>query len=76
MKVDDLLHDASWLQALTHQLHKTRAVRVGGVLRAYIDDEEPDDLVHIDEDNAEVSEVFSQVFVGWRERHKRYVKTD
>ncbi len=76
VKVDDLLHDAAWLQALTQQLHKTRAVSVGGVLRAYIDDKEPDDLVHIDEDNAEESEVFSQVFFGWRERHKRYVKTD
>ncbi len=75
VKVDDLLHDAAWLQELTRQLHKTRAVSIGGVLRDFIDDKEPDDLVHLDESESE-SEVdtAAQVFFGWREMAKRYVK--
>lgn len=75
VKPDDLLHDAAWLQEITKQLHKTRAVSVGGVLRDFIDDKEPDDLVHIDEDEPESeSDSTAQVFFGWREMVNRYVK--
>lgn len=75
VKPDDLLHDAVWLQEITKQLHKTRAVSVGGVLRDFIDEKEPDDLVHIDEEESESeSDSSTQVFFGWREMVSRYVK--
>ncbi len=76
IKTQDLLCDATWLEVVTEQLHNTRSVSVGGVLKDYIDDREPDDLVHIDEDNPEESEAWLHLFFGWHERHKRYVKTD
>lgn len=74
VKPDDLLHDAAWLQELTKQLHKTRAVSVGGLLRDYIDDKEPDDLIHVDEEAASESDTAVQVFFGWREMVSRYLK--
>jgi plasmid rolling circle replication initiator protein Rep len=75
VKEADLMHDAAWLTELTKQLHKTRAVSVGGVLKQYLNDEEPEDLIHTDTDetpvepNGDVS-----VWFGWREMVKRYAK--
>jgi plasmid rolling circle replication initiator protein Rep len=49
VKPDDLTRDGQWLMELTQQLHKTRAVAVGGELRPYLREDEPEDLIH-DED--------------------------
>jgi hypothetical protein len=51
VKPSDLLHDADWLSELTSQLHRTRAVAIGGVLKDYLAeiDEDKDDLIHIKE---------------------------
>lgn len=76
VKPDDLLHDVNWLQELTKQLHNTRAVSVGGVLRDFIDDKEPDDLIHIEEEAEAESDGSVGIWFGWREMVKRYVKTD
>jgi plasmid rolling circle replication initiator protein Rep len=60
-----------WFLELTTQLHKTRAIAVGGVLRDYFKDleKEPDDL--IGEDNkGEVDE--GHLYFGWRSREKKY----
>jgi len=76
VKAEDLLHDATWLQELTKQLHNTRAVSVGGVLKDFIDDIEPDDLIHIDEDASPETDGKASIWFGWREMAKRYVKTD
>jgi hypothetical protein len=49
VKVGDLTHDPLWLMELTKQLHKTRAVVVGGVLKDYLKQDEPEDLISEDE---------------------------
>lgn len=73
VKESDLLYDAAWLIELTKQLHKTRAVSVGGVLRQYLSEEEPEDLIHAE---GEVGELLAEseplVWFGWREMVKRY----
>ena len=53
VKPDDLVSDRNWLLGLTEQLHKVRAVAVGGVLKQYLADleKEPDDLIHVDDDS-------------------------
>jgi hypothetical protein len=69
--------DAAWLEAVTLQLHKTRAVSIGGVLKDFIEDTEPDNLVNIDEnanENAEEEEI--KLYFGWRENIQRYMKVD
>lgn len=73
VKESDLLSDAAWLQELTDQLHKTRAVSVGGVLKRYIQEEEPEDLIHTEEEDSQ-SEAEVAVWFGWREMVSRYIK--
>ncbi len=73
VKEDDLMADPEWLMQLTQQLYKTRAVSVGGLLKAYINDEEPDDLISGDEAES-LAESEVSFWFGWREMIKRYVK--
>lgn len=71
VKESDLIADRDWLIELTRQLHKTRAVAVGGLMRDFIREEEPEDLIHDEE--SELSETFSTLHFGWRERVEKYV---
>lgn len=73
-KESDLVADREWFLELTRQLHKTRAVAVGGVLRSYMREleDEPDDLVGEDGE-PEVDE--GHVYFDWRRKEKRYRMT-
>jgi plasmid rolling circle replication initiator protein Rep len=69
--------NAAWLCGITSQLHKTRAVALGGVFRKYLNDEEPDDLVNVDgEEKESLTETETRLLFGWREQYKRYVKQE
>lgn len=73
VKEADLIADPDWLAELTNQLHKTRAIAVGGVLRQYLKDEsDNDDLVNIDESGVETTPDDPKLWFGWREAIKRY----
>lgn len=76
VKGEDLAADSAWLVELTKQLHQTRAVSLGGVLREYLsdDDNESEDLIHVDEDLGlgEVSDDDPRWWFGWREMERRY----
>lgn len=77
VKPDDMTADPAWLLELTTQLHNTRAVGVGGVLREYFSEDEPEDLINADEtSDLEVSESDVTLWFGWREMAKRYSKID
>jgi hypothetical protein len=68
-----------WLGQLTAQLYKTRAIATGGVLRRYLKEleEEPEDLIHVDEDGfTPVDEESSRVGFSWNRNLNRYVMTD
>ncbi len=75
VKESDLVANREWFLELTQQLHKTRAVAVGGVLREYMREleQEPEDLVG--EDNqGEVDE--GHLFFGWKRQQKKYKLVD
>lgn len=73
VKSDDLVSDREWLLELTTQLHKTRAVAVGGVFKNFLSEEDPEDLIHIDENSDEpISD--NSLWFGWREMLQRYLK--
>lgn len=74
VKESDLLKDAEWLAELTRQLHKTRAVSVGGVLKQYLSEDEPEDLIHSEEIAENETDVEISIWFGWREMVKKYVK--
>lgn len=75
VKESDLTFDADWLQELTNQLHKTRAIAIGGIFRKYLSEDDPEDLIHTDLSEDEPStEDDPRVWFGWREMVKRYMK--
>lgn len=77
VKESDLVADENWLVELTNQLHKTRAISIGGVLKDFLREEsDDDDLIHIDEDKEELQDEAIKIFFGWREAVKRYKKVD
>lgn len=68
-----------WLVGLTKQLHRTRAIATGGVLKSYLKllEEDPEDLIHVDENGLSESDPESpRVMFGWREKAKRYQLED
>ncbi len=71
VKESDLVADRAWFLELTKQLHKTRAVSVGGVLRDYFREleEEPEDLIGKDE---EVAVDEGHLYFGWKREKKKY----
>lgn len=75
VKESDLIADPQWLAELTKQLHKTRAISVGGIFKEYLSEDEPKDLIHTDLAIDEgASEDDPRVWFGWREMVKRYMK--
>ena len=71
VKESDLVANREWFLELTKQLHKTRAVAVGGVLRGYMKELEcePEDLVG-NTNEGEVDE--GHLYFGWRRKQKKY----
>jgi len=76
IKEADLMSDATWLQELTKQLHKTRAISVGGVLKDFLKEEEPEDLIHAEEEDQDDCDTEVGVWFGWREMVARYKKLE
>ena len=78
VKEEDLVADEDWLSELTMQLHKTRAIAIGGVLKNFLKEEkEDDDLIHIEEDKTIIEEEEAlKIFFGWRESLLRYRKIE
>jgi plasmid rolling circle replication initiator protein Rep len=71
VKESDLISDQEWFLELTRQLHRTKAIAVGGVLRDYLREleEEPEDLIG-QAAEADVDE--GHLYFGWRQRQKKY----
>lgn len=75
VKEQDLVADASWLIEITRQLHKTRAIGLGGVLKNYLSEQEPEqeDLIHADDVVGEVLPDDPRWWFSWRERVQHYM---
>lgn len=71
VKESDLVANREWFLELTKQLHKTRAVAVGGVLREYMREleQEPEDLIGEDS-QGEVDE--GHLYFGWKREQRKY----
>lgn len=76
VKPDDLTCDGQWLMELTQQLHKTRAVAVGGELRPYLREDEPEDLIHDEDLESELAatEDDPRIIFDWMTMAKRYAQ--
>ena len=70
VKPADMVADPDWLLALADELRNARSVAVGGILRQYLSEEEPQNLVTENED--EIMNNPGGVLFGWREQYNRY----
>jgi plasmid rolling circle replication initiator protein Rep len=77
VKESDLVVDRKWFIELTRQLHKTKAVVVGGILRQYLAEleKEPDDLIGED-DEGEGGLDEGHLYFGWKRKLKKYKLVD
>jgi plasmid rolling circle replication initiator protein Rep len=77
VKESDLVVDREWFIELTRQLHKMKAVVVGGVLRQYLAEleKEPDDLIGEDEEG-EGGLDEGHLYFGWKSKLKKYKLLD
>ena len=74
VKPADLLAAPEWLDELTKQLQKTRAISVGGVLREFLSEDEPEDLINGEIEEDEKSEDDAILDFVWSSVVKRYKK--
>jgi plasmid rolling circle replication initiator protein Rep len=71
VKPSDMVRDHDWFLALTDQLHYTKPVAIGGILKHYIKERERDDLTQ--EPGEEPAEDTSErLFFGWKQQVRRY----
>jgi plasmid rolling circle replication initiator protein Rep len=70
-KESDLIRDPQWFAEYVKQMHKSRAISVGGILQDYFKklEEEPEDLIG-ESDEDEVDE--GHLRFGWKRREKKY----
>jgi plasmid rolling circle replication initiator protein Rep len=75
VKGDDLVHDRDWLIEYTKQVHKTRAISLGGVLKKYLSEEEAtnEELV-LGESIQSLNELVTPFYLAnWDKPDTRYV---
>jgi plasmid rolling circle replication initiator protein Rep len=67
--------DREFLVELTAQLHKTRAVATGGILKEYLREleNEPEDLIHGDDNPDEEDSSIASVVFDWENKPKKYL---
>jgi plasmid rolling circle replication initiator protein Rep len=71
VKVSDMIRDHEWFLQLVDQLHKTRAVAVGGVLKKYIRDRKKEDLT-AEPGEEPIKEDLQSLYFGWKQPVQRY----
>jgi plasmid rolling circle replication initiator protein Rep len=74
VKPSDLMADPKWLDELTKQLQKTRAVAVGGCLREFFSEDDPEDLINGDIEEDEKTDDQATLDFIWSSFVKRYTK--
>lgn len=76
VKPEDLTDDKEWLVELTKQLHKTRAIAIGGIFKKYLSEEEPEDLISesLSEENEEATKTI--LVFDYSRKKSKYLKRD
>ncbi|CAA9390968.1 Replication protein [uncultured Microcoleus sp.] len=74
VKPDDLLADPEWLSELTKQLQKTRSISIGGCLKEFFSEDEPEDLINGDIEEEEKTDDEAMLFFDWASAIRRYKK--
>jgi len=73
VKPSDMIRDHDWFLELTDQLHKTRAVAIGGILKRYITDRERANLIQ-EPGEEPTTEEQQRLYFGWKQDVRKYRK--
>lgn len=73
VKPSDMVRDPEWFLHLVDQIHKTRAVAVGGILKRYIREKEKEDLT-IEPGEEPLVEEMERLFFQWKQIVRKYRK--
>jgi hypothetical protein len=76
VKPSHLLADPQWLDELTKQLQKTRAISIGGCLKEFFSEDDPEDLINGEIEEGEKTEDEATLDFIWSFFIKRYKKDD
>lgn len=73
VKPSDMVRDHDWFLTLVDQVHKTRGVAIGGILKRYIKEREKENLKREpgEEPTAEEKE---RLYFGWKQNVRKYRK--
>ena len=71
VKPSDMVRDHDWFLELTDQLHKTRAVAIGGILKRYITEREREDLIQEPGEEPTTDEK-QRLYFGWKQEVIKY----
>jgi plasmid rolling circle replication initiator protein Rep len=71
VKPSDMVRDHKWFLTLVDEVHKTRAVAIGGILKKYIRERKKEDLVSEPGEGPTEEEV-GRLFFGWKPVVRRY----
>ena len=67
----------NWLIELTRQLHKTRSISLGGIIKEYLSEDEPEDLINADlEDHTDLEDEDYNLIFEWADIVRKYVYKD
>lgn len=76
VKPEDLMADPDWLGELTKQLQRTKAISIGGCLKEFFSEDDPEDLINGDIEQEEKTEDDAFMLFNWLSVVKRYVKSN
>jgi plasmid rolling circle replication initiator protein Rep len=76
-KESDLVADKEWFLELTRQMHNSRVVSTGGLLKKYLKEleKEPEDLIGSDDEENKI-ESDAHILFEWKRRDKEYKLVD
>lgn len=74
VKPSDMVRDHKWFLTLVDEVHKTRAVAIGGILKKYIRERKKEDLVSEPGEPGEELQMSEteRLFFGWKPIVRRY----
>jgi plasmid rolling circle replication initiator protein Rep len=73
VKPSDMVRDHDWFLSLVDQVHKTRAVAIGGILKHYIKERERESLTQ-EAGEEPPKEDLESLYFGWKRNVRRYRK--
>jgi plasmid rolling circle replication initiator protein Rep len=75
VKEADMMADPDWLDQYINQIHNVRSISLGGVIKQYMSEDDPEDLIHseLDDDlTVEIPDTAASLYFAWDNHIKQY----